>query len=91
MQGPTSEISKMVFPKPLPKQLPWGFSEDKLRAMADKAMNAFIVIQILLSFFIKQAIKRMWQLFFFLQMMCAFTLYQVSYPVSADIFLQKFK
>lgn len=50
-----------------------------------------VYFQIAASFFLKTAIKKMWQLFFFLQMFCALPSLQIDYPVNVEITFEQFR
>lgn len=88
---PYSQQQKTVFPKPIPMQLPRGVAESELDAAAKKAMLAIVASQVVIAIFIKAAIKRMWQLFFFLQMVCALHIIQIRFPVHVDIMLSNIR
>ena len=57
---PKSEIEKTVMPFSIPKQAPKGFDQNKLAKMAQNAMTAIVVVQIVVALCVKSAIKRMW-------------------------------
>lgn len=88
---PKSEIDKTVMPYKIPPQLPRGIDEDSLKDFAKKALGIMLAAQFLLAIFVQSAIKRMWQLFFFLQMVCALTVFHIRLPANADIAIDNFK
>lgn len=47
--------------------------------------------QLVAAFFIKSAIKKMWALFFFLQMYCANVIVQIDYPINVEITFEQFR
>lgn len=52
---------------------------------------AVVISQVTIAVVIKSAIKRMYQLFFCLQMVCALPIIQISFPVLVEIILRNIK
>jgi hypothetical protein len=50
-------------------------------------MMGVVISQVVISFFIKSAITRIFQLFFFLQMVCGLLIIQISFPPNVEIII----
>lgn len=58
--------------------------------MSASALKAMMIVQIILSVFLKGALDDLMGLYFTLQIMCYMSIYDVNFPSSADMYVQEF-
>lgn len=80
---------KMV--KTVPRQLPKGVSAEQVQAEADSAKNSFtaiVIIQLVLSVFLKGVLDDLWGIFLILQILAYLSLYKVEIPASVAMYVE---
>lgn len=78
----------------IPKQVPDGVDPLVVKKRAEMSANAIktmMVVQLILSVFLKGALDDLWGLYFTLQIMCYMKVYDTFFPQSADDYLKEFK
>ena len=77
----------------IPKQVPLGVDAAVVKKRAEASatfVKAMMILQIILSVFLKGAMNDLWGLFFTLQIMCYMNVYDIFFPQSADDYLIEF-
>ena len=77
----------------IPKQVPLGVDAAVVKKRAEASatfVKAMMILQIILSVFLKGAMNDLWGLYFTLQIMCYVNVYDVSFPQSAEDYIIEF-
>lgn len=64
--------------------------EEEKAEMSASALKAMMIVQIVLSVFLKGALDDLWGLYFTLQIMCYMSIYDVNFPASANMYVEEF-
>ena len=75
----------------IPKQVPQGVDADVVMKRSEASalfIKTMMIIQIILSVFLKGAMDDLWSLYFTLQIMCYIKVYDNFFPQSAEEYLQ---
>lgn len=78
----------------IPRQLPKGVSAEKAEAQAKSAKNSFtaiLIIEVILSFFLKGIIDDLWGLFLILQVLAYMSIYDMLLPATVELYTDGFR
>lgn len=80
--------------KTIPRQLPKGIIAEEVEAQAEstkQVMTAIMIVQIVLSGFLKGAIDDVWGMFLICQMIAYMSIYDTSIPANVEIYVGEFR
>lgn len=80
--------------KTIPRQLPKGVKAEVVEAQAEgtkNVMTAIMIVQIILSAFLKGAIDDVWGMFLICQMVAYMSIYDTNIPANVEIYVGEFR
>lgn len=80
--------------KTIPRQLPKGVVAEEVEAQAEstkQVMTTIMIIQLVLSLFLKGAIDDVWGLFLICQLVAYMSIYDTNIPANVEIYVAEFR